>query len=153
MTDSHIWQESVMKVKQWMTPDPFILTEDQPIKVAVMQELENHIRHMPVVRDNELVGIVTDRDLKRALPSLLAGADPDDYRAFMDMTPVSEVMTPDPITCEPDMELRDAVDIFVEYKFGAIPVVEAGRVVAILCQTDIMKAFLTLLETQDSSKS
>ena len=90
-----------MKVKEWMTANPFILTEDQPIKVAVMQELQNHIRHMPVVHDDELVGIVTDRDLKRALPSLLAGADPEDYRAFMEMTPVSEVMTPDPITCEP----------------------------------------------------
>ena len=135
-----------MKVKEWMTTDPFILTEEEPLRVAVMQTLENHIRHMPVVRDNELIGIVTDRDLKKALPSLLAGAQPEEYRAFMQLTPVSEVMTPDPITCEPDTELRNAVELFVEYKFGAIPVVENGRVVAILCQTDIMRAFLSLLK-------
>jgi len=135
-----------MKVKDWMTTDPFILTEEQPLKVAVMQTVEKRIRHMPVVRGNKLVGIVTDRDLKRALPSLLAGAQPEEYRAFMQLTPVSEVMTPDPITCQPDTDLRDAVELFVEYQFGAIPVVDGGRVVAILCQTDVMRAFLSVLE-------
>ena len=136
-----------MKVKEWMIPDPFILDADQPIKVAVEQEVENRIRHIPVVRENALVGILTDRDVKRALPSVIAGATPGEYRAFMERTPVSEVMTPDPITCEPDTDLREAVRIFVEHKFGAIPVIENGRVVAILCQTDALRALLSLLET------
>ena len=135
-----------MKVKRWMTLDPFVLVADQPIKVAVQQQVENRIRHMPVVRDNELVGILTDRDLKRALPSVMAGATPEEYRAFMERTLVSEVMTPNPVTCEPETDLCDAVRIFVEQKFGAIPVVENGRVVAILCQTDALRALLNLLE-------
>jgi len=134
-----------MKVKDWMTPDPFLLAADQPIRVAVQQQVENSIRHMPVVRDNAVVGILTDRDLKRALPSVMAGATPEEYRAFMEKTPVSEVMTSNPITCEPETELRDAVRVFVEHKFGAIPVVEDGRVVAILSQTDALRALLHLL--------
>jgi len=135
-----------MKVKKWMTTNPFVLAADQPIKVAVQQQVENRIRHMPVVRNNALVGILTDRDLKRALPSVMAGATPEEYRAFMERTLVSEVMTPNPITCEPETDLRDAVRIFVEHKFGSIPVVENGRVVAILCQTDALRALLNLLE-------
>ncbi len=135
-----------MKVKNWMTLDPFVLTADQPIKVAVQQQVENRIRHMPVVRDDALVGILTDRDLKRALPSVMAGATPEEYRAFMERTLVSEVMTRNPVTCEPETDMRDAVRIFVEHKFGAIPVVENGRVVAILCQTDALRALLNLLE-------
>lgn len=135
-----------MKVKKWMTPEPFLLAEDQPIKVAILQQLESRIRHMPVVRDNVLVGIVTDRDLKRALPSVIAGATPEEYRAFMERTTVSEIMTHDPFTCEPETDLVEAVRIFVERKFGAIPVVENGRVVAILTQTDVMRAFLSFLE-------
>jgi acetoin utilization protein AcuB len=134
-----------MKVKEWMTRDPFVLSADQPIKVAVHQQVENRIRHMPVVRADKLVGILTDRDLKRALPSVMAGATPDEYRAFMEDTPVSEVMTPNPFTCEPETELRDVVRVFVEHKFGAIPVVEDGRVVAILTQTDALRALLNLL--------
>jgi acetoin utilization protein AcuB len=134
-----------MKVKDWMTPDPFLLAADQPIRVAVQQQVENRIRHMPVVRDNVVVGILTDRDLKRALPSVMAGATPEEYRAFMEKTPVSDVMTSNPIICEPETELRDVVRVFVEHKFGAIPVVEDGRVVAILSQTDALRALLHLL--------
>ena len=134
-----------MRVKDWMTTHPFVLAADQPIKVAVQQQVENRIRHMPVVRNKELVGILTDRDLKRALPSVMAGATPEEYRAFMERTPVSAVMTPNPITCGPETDLRDAVRIFVEEKFGAIPVTENGRVVGILCQTDALRALLSLL--------
>jgi acetoin utilization protein AcuB len=137
-----------MKVRDWMTTDPFLLTADQPIKVAVQQQVENRIRHMPVILDGELVGILTDRDLKRALPSVMAGATPEEYRAFMEGTAVSKVMTPNPVTCTPDTDLREAVRIFVEHKFGAIPVVEDGQVVAILCQTDALRALLSLLEEQ-----
>jgi acetoin utilization protein AcuB len=135
-----------MKVRDWMTSDPIVLEADHPVRVAVEQLVENHIRHMPVVRDNELVGILTDRDLKRALPSVIAGASPEEYRSFMERTLVSELMTENPVTCRPDTELREAVRIFVENKFGAIPVIEDGRVVAILCQTDALRALYSLLE-------
>ncbi len=136
-----------MKVKDWMTPDPVILEADQPIRVAVEQLVENHIRHMPVIRNSELVGILTDRDLKRALPSVIAGASPEEYRAFMERTLVSEVMTKNPLTCKPDTDLRDAVRIFLERKFGAIPVIENGRLAAILCQSDALRALASLLES------
>ena len=55
-------------------------------------------------------------------------------------------MTPDPVTCTPDTDVVDAVKIFVERKLGAVPVLEDGKLVAILTQIDVMRALLEVLE-------
>ena len=136
-----------MKVREWMTPEPFTLTEGDRVKTAVKHLLSAGIRHVPVLRDNALVGIVTDRDLRRALPSVEAGASPEKYQAFMERTTLGELMTADPVTCTPDTDVADAVEIFVERKFGAIPVVDGDELVAILTQIDVMRAFLSVLES------
>jgi acetoin utilization protein AcuB len=135
-----------MKVREWMTPDPFTLTEGDRVKTAVQHLLRAGIRHVPVLRDNVLVGIVTDRDLRRALPSLEAGASPKKYQSFMERTTLGDIMTADPVTCTPDTDIADAVEIFVERKLGAIPVLNDGVLVAILTQIDVLRAFLAVLE-------
>jgi len=135
-----------MKVRDWMTPDPFTLTEEDRVKTAVQHLLRAGIRHVPILRDGVLVGIVTDRDLRRALPSIEAGASPAKYQAFMERTTLKQIMRSDPVTCTPDTDIADAVRIFVERKLGAIPVVDGGELVAILTQIDILRAFLSVLE-------
>ena len=135
-----------MKVREWMTPNPFTLTEGDRVKTAVQHLLSAGIRHVPILRDGALVGIVTDRDLRRALPSVEAGASPERYQAFMERTTLGELMTADPVTCTPDTDVADAVEIFVERKFGAIPIVDGDELVAILTQIDVMRAFLEVLE-------
>jgi acetoin utilization protein AcuB len=135
-----------VKVRDWMTPEPVTLTEDDRVKTAVQHLLRAGIRHVPILRGDELVGIVTDRDLRRALPSIEAGASPEKYQAFMEETALRDIMRSDPVTCSPDTDLVDAVKIFVERKVGAIPVVEDERLVAILTQIDVMRAFLEVLE-------
>jgi acetoin utilization protein AcuB len=135
-----------MKVKEWMTPDPFVLTEGDRVKTAVQHLLSAGIRHIPILRAGKLVGIVTDRDLRRALPSVEAGASPEKYRAFMEQAALQDIMTIDPVTCTPETDLVDVIKIFAERKFGAIPIVEGDNLVAILTQIDIMRAFLEMLE-------
>ncbi len=137
-----------MKVKDWMTPDPKTVNEDDPVKTAVTLVVENRIRHLPVVRDGSLVGIISDRDLKRAMPSVVAGATAEEYQIFMEETPVEHAMTADPISCAPDTDLVDLVREFCQKKVGAIPVVDGERLVGIVTQTDMMEAFLTLLENR-----
>jgi len=137
-----------MKVKDWMTPDPKTVEEDDPVKTAVTLVVENRIRHLPVVRGGTLVGIISDRDLKRAMPSVVAGATAEEYQAFMEETPVEQAMTSNPISCAPDTDLIDLVREFCQKKVGAVPVVEDGRLVGIVTQTDMMEAFLMLLESQ-----
>jgi acetoin utilization protein AcuB len=135
-----------MKAREWMTSDPKTVQADDFVATAVTLVLENRIRHLPVVRGESLVGIVSDRDLKRAMPSVVAGATAEEYQAFMEETPISQVMTASPITCEPDTDLIDLVQGFCQHKLGAIPVVECERVVGIVTQTDMMQAFLAVLE-------
>jgi acetoin utilization protein AcuB len=131
-----------------MTPDPKSVRDDDPVKTAVVLVVENRIRHLPVVRGDSLVGIVSDRDLKRGMPSVVAGATPEEYQAFMEETPVEQMMTRDPITCAPDADLVDLVRGFCEHKVGAIPIVEGERLVGIVTQTDMMQAFLAVLESE-----
>ena len=137
-----------MKVKEWMTPDPKAVNEDDPVKTAVNLVVENRIRHLPVVRGNALVGIISDRDLKRAMPSIVAGATAEEYQTFMEETSVEQAMTANPFACAPDTDLVDLVRGFCQKKVGAIPVVDAERLVGIVTQTDMMRAFLTILESQ-----
>ncbi len=137
-----------MKVKEWMTPEPKTVNEDDPVKAAVNLVVENRIRHLPVVRGDALVGIISDRDLKRAMPSIVAGATAEEYQTFMDETPVEQAMTANPIACAPNTDLVDLVREFCQKKVGAIPVVDDGRLVGIVTQTDMMQAFLTMLENQ-----
>jgi acetoin utilization protein AcuB len=137
-----------MKVKEWMTPEPKTVNEDDPVKAAVNLVVENRIRHLPVVRGDALVGIISDRDLKRAMPSIVAGATAEEYQTFMEETPVEQAMTANPIACAPDTDLVDLVREFCQKKVGAIPVVADGRLVGIVTQTDMMEAFLTVLESQ-----
>lgn len=137
-----------MKVKEWMTPDPKTVNEDDPVKTAVMLVVENRIRHLPVVRGDSLVGIISDRDLKRAMPSIVAGATAEEYQAFMEETSVEQAMTANPIACAPDTDLVDLVREFCRKKVGAIPVLEGDRLVGIVTQTDMMQAFLRLLENE-----
>ena len=137
-----------MKVKKWMTPDPKSVEANDPVKTAVNLVIENRIRHLPVVLGDSLVGIISDRDLKRAMPSIVAGATAEEYQAFMEKTSVQQIMTADPLACAPDDDLVDLVRQFCEKKVGAIPVVEAERLVGIVTQTDMMEAFLSMLENQ-----
>jgi acetoin utilization protein AcuB len=136
----------IVKVRDWMTTEPFTLTEEDLVKSAVQHLLRAGIRHVPIVREGRLVGIVTDRDLRRVLPSVVAGASPEEYQGYMERTPLKEIMTADPITCTEDTDLVDVVRIFAERKFGAIPVVAGDRLVAILTQIDVLRAFLDILE-------
>jgi acetoin utilization protein AcuB len=137
-----------MKASEWMTSDPKTVNDDDFLRTAVTLVVENRIRHLPVVRGDSLVGIISDRDLKRAMPSVVAGATPEEYQAFMEETSIEQMMTANPITCTPDEDLVDLVRQFCQHKVGAIPVVEDERVVGIVTQTDMMQAFLAVLESQ-----
>ena len=140
-------------VRQLMTANPETLPPTATMQEAIELEMRRRIRHIPVVEDGALVGIVTDRDLKRATPSVLSGVDRAEYERVVAETPLGRVMTRDPMTVTPDTSLRAAVQVFVERKYGALPVVEDGRLVGILTESDVMRAFVALLDRFESRAS
>ena len=134
-----------MFVKDCMTKAPITIGPKECLRDA--QELMGlkRIRHLPVVDPaGKLLGLLTDRDLRRASPSPLSGADAASVDAILDGTPVERVMVRAPVAVASTQDIKEAVKLMVEKKFGALPVVDAGKLVGILSQIDVLKLVLRL---------
>jgi acetoin utilization protein AcuB len=114
--------------------------------------MEKHrINQLPVVVDGRLVGIVTDRDLRDAFPSVFeqaAGAKRRRRPAETDPARilVEDVMTADVVTLRPSAFVADAARIMRRQRIGAIPIVEEGHLVGILTRSDVLDAYVELSE-------
>jgi len=135
-----------MQVKDVMIRSVVTVTPEQTLRDAIELLQSKHIRHLPVVEDSRLIGIVTDRDIKRATPSLLSGVGREEYDRVLDETKVTQLMTREPITVTPDSGLKAAVKIFIERKVGAIPVVVDGRLAGIVTEIDLLRVFHGMLK-------
>jgi CBS domain-containing protein len=101
------------------------------------------IRHMPVLDGDRVVGIVSSRDLLAASLSKVLDFDPQHRRAFLRSVDVSEVMTRDLVTVEPEATLREAADLIVRRKIGCLPVVKPdGTFLGVVTETDLIRAAL-----------
>ena len=109
---------------------------------------ENRIRHLPVVdADDRLVGIVSDRDIRSAMPSLvLEDFDSAEVRARLERVTAGDVMTRIPDTVTPAHTIQDALLLITEKKVGAFPVVDGdGKLKGILSVRDLIRAFINVL--------
>ena len=136
------------KVRDFMSTKVVTLTPESTMDEAVALEMRMRIRHIPILEGETLVGIVTDRDLKRAMPSLLTGTNREQHEQVMKSTKVGQIMTRSPLTTSPEAPLKDAVRILCEEKFGALPVVDGKKLVGIITETDLLRAFLQALERE-----
>jgi len=122
-----------------------VLQEDQSLREALITIQRHQIRHVPVVKNGDLVGMLTDRDLKRATPSPVSGADMATFDRVVDSTKVAQIMTRNPFSVTASTSLKDAVKILHNRKFGAIPVTEGKRLVGLLTATDMLLDLYNLL--------
>jgi acetoin utilization protein AcuB len=129
-----------------MTGQPVTLHDDDLLREAVELVMMRRVRHIPVLdQKGRLVGIVTDRDIKRTLPSPLSSAAREEYEAILETTPLSRVMTPKPLTVEAESDVADAVQILVDSRIGGLPVVDRGALVGIFTERDALQGYLELL--------
>ncbi len=143
--DAQTWPDT-LRVRELMTPAPVTIRPSDTVGAAWRTMRGRRLRHLPVVgTDGRLVGIVTDRDLRQVV------LDPD-IHAQLGTTPpsldglaVGDVMTWGAITVRPDSDLREAARVMHAHKVGALPVVEHGRLVGILTESDLVKAFIDAL--------
>ena len=135
-----------MKIAEVMSRSVVTLQPEQTLRDAVELLRSKHIRHLPVVEDGRLIGIVTDRDVKRATPSLLSGVDRDEYDRVLDETKIGQIMTREPMTVTPESELKAAVKIFIDRKVGALPVVSGSQLVGIITEIDLLRVFHNMLK-------
>ena len=126
-------------VQDCMTPDPITITSDTPVPEAHDLMTKNAIRHLPVVDDGKLVGIVTLGDLRRAEPSDASPLDDFELDYLLERTPVQRYMTPDPITIAPMTPITRAAQIMLMGKIGGLPVVESDKLVGIITDSDVFQ--------------
>jgi acetoin utilization protein AcuB len=131
-----------MRIGYYMTQSPITVSEQTSMKEAVLTLQRHRIRHLPVTNGTKLVGIVTDRDLKRASPSLLLEIEREEVEQVLRTTSVSSIMTREPVTATPDTPLVDALRLMVEGKFGSIPVVNGDDLVGIFTEIDALKVLI-----------
>ena len=138
-----------MRVREYMTTKVMSLNVDGRLLDAALFIRRTGKRHIPVVNEEgKVVGIISDRDVSRLAPSMLAGMTPEEYNQVFEATPLTMAMTKDPITVGPDDMIRDAVLLFYTKKVGALPVVEDGKVVGILTVTDMLGLLNELLNAK-----
>jgi acetoin utilization protein AcuB len=131
-----------MNVAKWMTKSVLTIKPKDTLKQARETLSKHRVNQLPVVIDDKVVGMVTDRDVREAYPSsirLLRGKDIDD---FADSHIVEEVMTFNVVTVSPETSLREAAQRVRKQRFGALPVVEHGKLVGIITRSDLLDAAL-----------
>ena len=104
--------------------------------------LSNHFRHLLVTKDDQLVGIVTDRDIRLNLPSQATSLSVWEINHLLTKLTVGQVMTESVITVGPDRDAADAARLMLDHKIGALPVTDAGRLIGIVTETDMLRAFV-----------
>ena len=132
-----------MNVRDLMTRQPLTVAPETPVLEARQMMIARRIRHLLVTDGGRLVGIVTDRDIRLNLPSPATSLSVWEINYLLGRMTVDSIMTPTVITVDPERDAVAAARLMLDHKIGALPVVDAGTVVGILTETDILRAFAT----------
>jgi acetoin utilization protein AcuB len=134
-----------MNVTEIMTKAPLTVAPSETVAQADELMTSNKIRQLPIVDENRLVGIITDRDIRSFLSASLLESPETREKALN--TKVREIMTTSPITLSPDDDLEEAVELLIEEKMGGIPVVDdVEDLVGIVTYVDVLRCFLNRLQ-------
>ena len=137
-----------MFVSRSMTQKVICIGPDAGIFEAQELMAENKVRHLPVTApDGRLIGIVTDRDIRSALPYKFFRKPPsEEEKQNVSQLKIKDIMTSDPITISPTYTIQDALLIIQDAKVGALPVVdEDGMLKGIISVRDLLRAFINVL--------
>jgi len=125
-----------------MTKSVVTVNENDDLKKVVEKLRQHTIRHIPIVKGKEVVGIISRSDINRlTFGALFEGQEGAD-EAVLEMLSISQVMTSKPKTVTSDTIIRDVASIFAKEDFHALPVVDNGELKGIVTTTDVLKYFL-----------
>lgn len=129
-----------MRVRDLMTPEPITIDPETPMLEARHRMVVHRIRHLVVVEDGEVVGIVTDRDIRLNLPSAATSLSVWELNYLLSKVTVGGVMSTGVLVIGPERPVGEAARIMMEHKIGALPVMEDGRLVGIVTESDFVRA-------------
>jgi acetoin utilization protein AcuB len=134
-----------MLVKNWMSKNVVTINEDDSMQDAMKLMKQHSIRMLPVLKNGALVGVVTDRDLKRASASDATTLDVHELLYLISKIKVKNIMSKSPVAVSPDLTVEETAEILLNNKISGVPVVdEKGKVVGTITQTDLFRVLIAL---------
>ncbi|MDD4751684.1 MAG: CBS and ACT domain-containing protein [Desulfitobacteriaceae bacterium] len=127
-----------MIVENIMNSKVITVHPDNSVAQAIDLMRDNNIRHLPVTTEGNLIGIISDRDMRSVSPSILTGDEPE----LLINTKVKDIMQKQVITVHPLDFLEEAARLIYEYKVGCLPVVSQERVVGIITEADVLRSMV-----------
>jgi acetoin utilization protein AcuB len=134
-----------MLVENWMSKNVISVDVNDSMHNAMKLMKENKIRMLPVMEEGKLVGIITDRDIKRASASDATTLEIHELTYLMIRIKVMDIMNKKPITVRFDHTLEETAEVLLNNKISGVPVVgDKGGVVGIITQTDLFRALISM---------
>jgi acetoin utilization protein AcuB len=133
-----------MFVSDWMTEKVIILDHDDYLSDAISMMKEHKIRHLPVMKNNRLKGLLSDRDIKEFSPSKATALDIYELHYLLAKTKVRDIMKTKVTTTGPDTPVEEAAMIMLDRNIGCLPVLEEERLVGIITDKDIFRALVDI---------
>jgi len=131
--------KQIPQIQKYMTTTPHTIGSDQALEKAKELMADLHVRHLPVLEDGKIVGVISDRDL-----SLISSFRDVDLKKTL----VKDAMTTQPYTVSPEALLDEVVEEMAEKKYGSAIVLDGGKVVGIFTAVDGLSALAELLKTR-----
>jgi len=134
-----------MLVSKWMSKNVITIDVDDSMQEAVKLMKQRDIRMLPVLKKRKLVGVVTDRDLKRASASDATTLDVHELLYLVSKIKVGNIMTKDPITVPQNLTVEETAVVLLKNKISGAPVVDQnGQLVGTITQTDLFRVLVSL---------
>lgn len=129
-------------ISQIMSKELVTLTPDQSLYEAERLFKKHHIRHIPVVEGDKLIGIVSYSDLLRISFADMTDGEEEVTSVVYDMYTIPQIMAKTPLTVTADTSIKEVAEILAKQSFHSIPVVENGKLVGLVTTTDLIKYLL-----------
>jgi CBS domain-containing protein len=126
-----------MEIANWMSRSPACISPNDTLAAAKKLMDAGRFRRLPVVENDKLVGIITERDLRQ-------------HWGYLDATKVNAAMTPDPLTVTPRDTAENAARLMLQHKIGGLPVVDNRRLVGIVSTSDLIRALLNVIQAAEN---
>ena len=132
-----------MMIRELMTGGLITVRPETSVQQARDLLAKERIRHLPVTGPGGvLAGIVTDRDIRLNLPSRATSLSAQEISHLLSRLTVGEIMTRSVVTIGPDRPVREGAQLMLDHKIGALPVLDDGRLIGIITETDLVRAFV-----------
>ena len=135
-------------VREWMTSAPVVATPGTTLPDALILMKRNNIRRLPVCLNDRLIGIVTRGDLRGAQPSEATSLSIFELNYLIGRVTLDQIMTRNPVTVTPNTTIGAAARLMLRRKISGLPVMEDGRLVGIITESDIFRLVVSTWEQE-----